>query len=48
MTAAARADAKSIAALDDFADESQKRAAARRLIDKICSKLPSVEGAEAA
>jgi hypothetical protein len=48
MTAQARADARLIATLDDFEDESQQRAAARGLIDKICSKLRPVEDAEAA
>jgi hypothetical protein len=48
MTAAARADARLIATLDDFEDENQQRAAARDLVHKICSKLRPVEDAEAA
>jgi hypothetical protein len=48
MTAQSRADARLIATLDDFEDEGQQRAAARGLIDKICSKLSPVEDAEAA
>jgi hypothetical protein len=48
MTAEARANARLIATLDDFEDESAQRAAARDLIHKICSKLRPVEDAEAA